>query len=199
MNDEKQQQGGPVDGGPAEEPVVEIPPYEQELKRIKEERDQFEGQLQRALADLQNIRRRQRHEIDDSRNRVLEGLTQELLPVLDTFSMALHAYDQQDGSTDPKALVEGVRMVRTMLSAVLERHGLQEITATGTFDPNQHEAVSVEPSDEVPEGHIVRVMQTGYLLGDRVVRFSRVVVCGNPAQEQPAPERKSDEDEPGKN
>ena len=140
------------------------------------------------MADLQNVRRRQRHEIDDSRQRVLEGLTQELLPVLDTFSMALAAYDSQDESADPKALVEGVRMVRTMLAAALERHGLQEIPATGAFDPSRHEAVSVEASAEVPEGDIVRVMQTGYLLGDRVVRFSRVVVAGaagNNATEEP--------------
>lgn len=184
MNDEPQKETEPADGD-EREPTVEIPSHEEEIKRLKEERDQFEGQVQRALADLQNVRRRQRQEIDDNRHRVLEGLTQELLPVLDTFSMALHAYDTQDGSADPKALVEGVRMVRTMLSAALERHGLQEIPGTGPFDPNQHEAVSVEASDEVPEGHIIRVVLPGYLLGDRVVRFSRVIVSGQPGEEAP--------------
>ena len=159
------------------ERVVEIPAHEQEFVRLKEERDNLEQQLQRALADTANMRRRQKQEMDDSRRRVLEGLTQELLPVLDTFSMALAAADHQ--GTDPKTLLEGVRMVRTMLSSVLEHHGLVEIPAEGRpFDPQRHEAVAVEPAPDKAEGTIVRVLQTGYLLGDRVVRHSRVVVAG---------------------
>ena len=112
----------------------------------------------------------------------LEGLTQELLPVLDTFGAALQAYDAPNGGTaDPKSLVDGVRLVRTMLSGALERHGLQEIRAEGApFDPKLHDAVTVEPTRDVPEGHVVRVLQAGYLLGDRVVRHSRVTVAGNP-------------------
>jgi len=109
--------------------------------------------------------------------------------VLDTFGMALAAYDAQseEDAADSKALVEGVRMVRTMLSGVLEHHGLQEIRSSGPFDPNHHEAMAMEPSNEVPDGHIVRVMLTGYLLGDRVVRHSRVVVAGMPAIEDDKP------------
>jgi molecular chaperone GrpE len=129
------------------------------------------------------MRRRQKQEMDDNRRRVLEGLTQELLPVLDTFTMALAAAESE--ATDPKTLVEGVRLVRTMLSGVLEHHGLVEIPATGqTFDPLRHEAVAVEPALGVPEGQVLRVLQTGYLLGDRVVRHSRVVVAG-PAPKHP--------------
>lgn len=186
MNEEPQDKKEEQDGIEASEPAVEIPTHDHELARLKEERDQFEQKLQRAMADLANVRRRQRQEIDDSRNRVLEGLTQEILPVLDTFGMALAAYDAQspdngDDAADPKALVDGVRMVRTMLSGVLEHHGLQEIRSSGPFDPKQHEAIAMEPSDDVPEGHIVRVMLTGYMLGDRIVRHSRVVVSGIPA------------------
>ncbi|MCA8951552.1 MAG: nucleotide exchange factor GrpE [Planctomycetes bacterium] len=166
------------------EPASEIPTHDREFARIKRERDEFENKLQHAMADLANIRRRQRQEMDESRHRVVEGLTQELLPVLDTFSMALAAYDAHaDGQSDPKSLVDGVRLVRTMLSSVLERHGLQEIRSTGPFDPNHHEAIAVEAAAGVPEGHIVRVMLTGYLLGERVVRPSRVVVSGNPVAE----------------
>jgi len=176
------QDGGPTDKG---EPTVEIPSHDQELVRLKDERDQLEVQLQRTLADTANIRRRQKQEMDDSKRRVLEGLTQELLPVLDTFQAALQAYDAPGGAkADPKSLVEGVRLVRTMLSGVLERHGLQEIGAEGlAFDPSRHEAVTVEPTRDVPEGHVVRVLQPGYLLGDRVVRHSRVTVAGAPRQD----------------
>lgn len=181
-----EQDGTPSDKG---EPIVESPSEspspEQEIVRLKDERDQLEVQLQRQLADTANMRRRQKQEMDDSKRRVLEGLTQELLPVLDTFQAALQAYDARGGvQQDPKSLVEGVRLVRTMLSGALERHGLQEIRADGLpFDPSRHEAVSIEPAGDVPEGHVVRVLQPGYLLGDRVVRHSRVTVAGAPPKE----------------
>jgi molecular chaperone GrpE len=159
------------------EPTVEIPAHEREVARLRQERDLLEQQLQRTLADTANMRRRQKQEMDDSRHRVLEGLTQELLPVLDSFSMALQSYEAAGGSSE--ALVEGVKLVRTLLSGALERHGLQEIPAAGLpFDPTRHEAVAVEPPAGTPAGHVVRVLQKGYMLGDRVVRHSRVVVAG---------------------
>lgn len=167
----------PSDADGRKEPTVEIPTHEQELARLREERDQFEQQLQRQLADAANVRRRQRQEMDDQKRRVLEGITQELLPALDSFGMALTAFDA--GKTEPKALVDGVRMTRMLLTSALERHGLQEIRAEGqAFDPLRHEAVAVEPTRGVPEGQIVRVLQPGYLLGERVVRHARVVVAG---------------------
>lgn len=166
------------------EPTVEIP-HDQAMTTLRAERDLLEQKLQRAMADTQNIRRRQRQEMDDSRRRVLEGLTQELLPVLDSFTLALQAYDDSsseessEGATS--ALVEGVRMVKTLLTGALERHGLEEIKAIGlAFDPARHEALGVEPNGDVVENQVVRVVQTGYLLGEHVVRHSKVIVAGPP-------------------
>ena len=174
---------------PQGEPPVEIPARDAELLRLKTERDQLEAQLQRALADAVNMRRRQKQEMDESRNRVLEGLAQELLPVLDSFTMALQAHES---GHDPESLVEGVRLVRTLLSGALERHGLQEIQAEGKpFDPARHEAVAVEPTKSVPEGRVLRVLQTGYMLGDRVVRHSKVVVAGSAAPNPTTPPKAS--------
>ncbi|MGC6486766.1 MAG: nucleotide exchange factor GrpE [Planctomycetota bacterium] len=171
---------------PESEPTVEVPAPDAELAQLREERDQLEQKLQRAVADTQNILRRQRQELEDGRRRTLESITQELLPVLDTFGFALQSYDGEaaDGSAageagDVDALVEGVRMVRTMFSGALERHGLKEIPAAGQpFDPSRHEALGKEPNAEVPENQVLRVMQTGYMLGDRVVRHSKVIVAG---------------------
>ncbi|MFK7742779.1 MAG: nucleotide exchange factor GrpE [Planctomycetota bacterium] len=188
------------------EPTVEIPAHEAELTKLREEKGQLEAKLQRAMADTQNILRRQRQELQDGRRRVLEGLTSELLPVLDTFGLALAAYDGDAGSGnaaagnhaagshaagdsaagdsaaktgDTGALVEGVRMVQTLLNGTLERHGLQAIPDLGKpFDPSRHEALGVEPSPGVAENEIVRVVQTGYVLGDHVVRHSKVIVAG---------------------
>jgi molecular chaperone GrpE len=187
--DEQNQGAGPDAGG--DEPTVEIPAHEAEMTKLREERDQLEAKLQRAMADTQNILRRQRQELEDGRRRTLEGLTQELLPVLDTFGLALQSYDGEaaDGSAagqagDVDALVEGVRMVRTMLSGALERHGLKEIPAEGQpFDPARHEALGKEPNADVPENQVLRVMQTGYMLGEHVVRHSRVIVAGPKAGE----------------
>ena len=169
------------------EPTVEIPAHEAELTKVRAERDLLEQKLQRAMADTQNIRRRQRQEMDDSRRRVAEGMTQELLPVLDSFALALQAYDTaaEDGGGEQatSGLVEGVRMVQTLLSGALERHGLQEIAATGKpFDPAHHEALGVEPNGEVEENQVLRVVQTGYLLGEHVVRHSKVIVAGPPPE-----------------
>lgn len=177
---------------PAEDPSVaasgEASGHEAEMTKLRTERDHFEQQLQRAMADTQNIRRRQRQEMDDNRRRVLEGITQELLPVLDSFGLALEAYDTAacDGQSESatSGLVEGVRMVQTLLNGALERHGLQEIPAIGlAFDPNRHEALSVEPNEDVAENEVVRVVQTGYQLGEHVVRHSKVIVAG-PAKPQ---------------
>ena len=117
----------PTTTGSAKEPTMAIPTPEQELQRLREERNHFEQQLQRQLADAANVRRRQRQEMDDQKRRVVEGLTQELLPALDSFAMALTAFD--GGNSDPQALVEGVRMTRMLLTSALERHGLAEIQA----------------------------------------------------------------------
>lgn len=168
-------------------------PEQDELSELRDERDQLEQKLQRAMADTQNILRRQRQELEDGRRRTLEAITQELLPVLDTFGLALQSYDgaAADGSAageagDVAALVEGVRMVRTMFSGALERHGLKEIAAEGqAFDPARHEALGKEPNAEVPENQILRVMQTGYMLGEHVVRHSKVIVAGPQASDSP--------------
>ena len=174
--------------------AAEAPQQADELTTLREARDQLEQKLQRAMADTQNILRRQRQELEDGRRRTLEGITQELLPVLDTFGLALQSYDGEaaDGSAageagDVGALVEGVRMVRTMFSGALERHGLKEIPAEGqAFDPSRHEALGKEPNADVPENQILRVMQTGYMLGDHVVRHSKVIVAGPQAADDAA-------------
>lgn len=151
-----------------------------ELQRLQEEFSALQAQLQRTLADAANMRRRQQKEMEDSRRRVLEGVTQDLLPVLDAMQMALAAYGNNDGNAaDPKGLVDGVRLVATLLVSTLERQGLSEIKAAGLpFDPSRHEAVAVEPSADLAEGHVVRVLQPGYLIGDFVVRHSKVTVSG---------------------
>lgn len=151
-----------------------------ELQKLREERDQLQEQLNRTLADVQNMRRRQRLEVEEARKRSLEGLAGELLPVLDNFALALHSITQSNGQ-DPKVIADGIRMVQMLLQAALEKHGLREIAAANSaFDPALHEAVAVEPRADVGPNHVLEVLQPGYMLGDRVLRFSRVRVSSAP-------------------
>ncbi len=166
----------------AKDPAGPETPADQgtELQKLREERDQLQDQLSRTLADVQNMRRRQRLEVEEARKRSLEGLAGELLPVLDNFALALHSMTQNHGQ-DPKVVADGIRMVQVLLQAALEKHGLREIAAVNcTFDPSLHEAVAVEPRQDVAPNHVLDVLQAGYMLGDRVLRFSRVRVSSAP-------------------
>ena len=132
-------------------------------------------------------------EVDDARRRAIECLAGELIPVLDNFHLALGARSQADahaGRVDPDAIVDGLRMVKSMLEGVLERHGLAEIPSEQCeFDPNLHEAVGVDANSRAAPGQIVQVMARGYWLGDRVLRPSRVIVSGTPDGASREPER----------
>ena len=139
-------------------------------------------QLLRAVADLANLRKRMHKEVDEARRRAIEAITSELLPVLDNFHLALGARSQAEAdaaTTQADAVVDGLRMVKSMLEGVLERHGLSEIPSAGAvFDPNIHEAVGVDTQSDSEPGRVVQVMARGYRLGDRVLRPSRVLVSG---------------------
>lgn len=165
----------------AQRPADAPPAPGDELAALRTERDQLRDQLARALADLHNIRRRHAREIDEIRGRAIEALAAELLPILDNFELALAAHEQHGDAgvrAESHAMVQGLRMVRGMLDAVLERHGLVEIAAHGEpFDPNLHEAVGVEPHGEVEPGRVLRVLQPGYQREGRVVRPSKVIVA----------------------
>ncbi len=160
-----------------------------ELSRVKQERDKHHDQLQRTLADLQNFRKRRGQEMAEIRMLAVEGLAAELLPVLDNFHLATRAANDatSDAANDDnnerdgaRAVREGLAMVKAMLEGVLERHGLREIPAAGqAFDHTLHEAVGLCDSTDVQPGHVAKVVLTGYFLGDRVLRHAKVLVAGD--------------------
>jgi len=156
-----------------------------ELTRVKQERDKHYEQLQRALADLQNFRKRRGQDMAEVRQLAVEGLAAELLPILDSFHLATHASDpgaKNDGSEgdNTKAVREGLLMVKAMLEGVLERHGLREVPAAGhAFDHALHEAVGLAENSDVPPGQVAEVVQKGYFIGDRILRHAKVLVTGD--------------------
>jgi molecular chaperone GrpE len=141
-----------------------------------EERDlaaelaRMEDRFKRALADLDNYRKRSAREIDARLAESRDALLRDWLEPLDSVERAIRM--QPDSP-----LTGGLRGVLEQMEAVLTRHGVRRIGERGErFDPERHEAVAVQPSSEVPDHTVLEVARSGFALGDRVLRPAQVVV-----------------------
>jgi molecular chaperone GrpE len=135
------------------------------------------NRLLRTTADFDNFKKRAAREKQDAIKYATESLLQKLLPVLDNFEMALAA--AQNANADGlKSLQDGVTMIQSQLKNSLAEAGLEEIIAAGQpFDPNWHEAVSQQESQEVADGHVLQQLRKGYKFRERLLRPATVVVA----------------------
>lgn len=180
-------QANPVQPAPAPaaaSATPEAPPakpgFDEQLAAAKAEAAANYDRYMRAMADLDNFRKRTTREKDELRQYAAARVLEDLLPVLDNLGLGLTAAKQP--SADVKSLVGGVEMVFSQLKTALGNHGLKEINPTGQpFDAHQHEALSQQPSAEVPEGSVVNVVRVGYALNGRLLRPAAVVVSSGPA------------------
>lgn len=149
---------------------------EADLESALAEQERLRDQLLRARAEFDNYRKRTSRHYDELRKSAAESVLLDLLPVMDNLELALaHAGD------DTSPLKEGVELVAKQFADVLQRHNVRPIPAVGErFNPEIHEAISRVPSEEHPEDTIVQEFQKGYLLGDKVLRASKVVVSSGP-------------------
>jgi molecular chaperone GrpE len=140
----------------------------------KEKKDNWDRYL-RAAADLENLRKRQKREVDDAKFEAKNKTLKEMLPVVDNLERAIeHALSQQ-GEKNP--IIEGIQLVLRQFQTAFERLDVNPIETAGQpFDPNLHEAISQQESD-APPGTIVQQLQRGYKLGDRLLRPALVVVA----------------------
>lgn len=137
----------------------------------------------RLQAELDNFRKRAFRQMEDERKYAVVPLLRDILTVVDNLERAIHAAEKNENSA---GLLEGVRMVDQQLAAVLKKHECLPIEAAGKpFDPNQHEAIAQQPSDEFAAGTVAAIAQTGYQLHDRVVRPTQVLVSTGPASAGP--------------
>jgi molecular chaperone GrpE len=135
--------------------------------------DELEDRWRRALADLDNYRKRTVREMERLRSSERAAVVSQWLPVVDNLDLAL-----EHAGGDAEALVEGVRAVRDQAAAVLAALGFPRQDDLGRqFDPARHEAVGTEASDSVPPGTVVRVVRPGYGDDERLVRPAAVVVA----------------------
>lgn len=134
----------------------------------------------RALAEMENLRRRSAQDVEKAQKFALEKFAGELLPVIDSLERALeHTDKESDGF---KAVYEGVELTLKSLLSTIEKFGVLPIDPTGTpFDPNKHQAMSMVESNEVAPNSVVAVMMKGYELNGRILRPAMVMVAKGPA------------------
>ena len=164
---------------PAEKPASPSP--EEQLAAAKKEAADNYARYLRAVADLENYRKRTVREKDELRQYAATRVLEDLLPVLDNLALGLAAAKQT--GAEMKGLIGGVEMVMAQLKAALANHGLVEIDPAGqAFDPHQHQAISHQPSATIPAEHVLTVVRTGYALNGRLLRPASVIVSSGPAK-----------------
>lgn len=157
-----------------------VPSAEEQIAAAKKEAAANHERYLRAVADLENFRRRTVREKDELRQFAAANVLEDLIPVLDSLGLGLAAAKQQ---TDVKGIVDGVAMVIDQLKGTLGRHGLKEINPVGAvFDPNLHDCISHQPSADVPAETVSQVVRLGYSLNGRLLRPASVVVSSGPAK-----------------
>ena len=162
------------DAKPQNAEQSDSPSLSEQLKSAIAERDQFKDKWARAMADLDNFRKRTYREMDEERKFQSAPLLKSLLPVFDGLDRAVQAAAQSKNFDD---LLNGVQMTIKQLESVLCGHGAKTIVAQGQpFDPNLHEAISQAPSTEHPPMTVLHDVERGYTLHERVIRPSKVVV-----------------------
>lgn len=170
-----------ISGGAGGDRVAEL---EQQLAAAEKEKKENWDRYLRSAADVENQRKRAKRELDDVKFETKTKVMREILPVVDNLERAIeHAGAADDPAVKP--LVEGVQLVLRQLQTAFERLDISAVDALGhPFDPNQHEAISQQDSDQ-PPGTVVQVLQRGYRAGDRLLRPALVVVAK--AKAAPAP------------
>ena len=140
----------------------------------------LKDQLLRALADAENARRRAKKDVDDARNYAISRFAQDLLGVADNLGRALESIPVERRESDDavKAIAEGIEMTAREFETALGRHGITKIDPLGEkFDYNLHQALFETAETDQPDGTVVQVFQTGYRIGDRLLREAMVGVA----------------------
>ena len=161
----------------SEEPLAEpteTPAAADQLTELQRERDDYHDRWMRKAAEFDNYRRRVERERREQADQSVIDLLQELLLVVDDFDLALTV----DAGESASAYRKGVELIHAKLHDLLRKKGVKPIEAVGAdFDPNLHQAVIHEVSDDHREGEVISEMRKGYTIGDRLLRPSMVKVA----------------------
>ena len=158
------------------EPVSELAAVKALLAAAEQTAAERQDQALRATAEMENVRRRVERDAVNLRKYALENILGELIAISDSLEMGLKAVASESAET--RAHLDGLQLTHKQFWAVLERYGVTVIDPAGQpFNPELHQAVSMQESAELPPNHVMTVMQKGYWLHERLLRPAMVVVA----------------------
>ncbi len=158
--------------------VASEPDADAALAELQALADENYDKYLRAAAELENVRKRATRDVENAHKFALERFCTELLAVKDSLEMGLAAADKADAHS----LLVGKKATLKLLTATMERFGVVELNPEGEpFDPQEHEAMTMQPSADVEPGSVLTVVQKGYALNGRLLRPARVVVASDPS------------------
>ena len=179
-----------------ETPEFEIPEVVEEIdptEALRAENAELKDRVLRTHAEMENLRKRTERDVNDTRSYAIAGFARDMLSATDALSRALlvlPAEARESGDATTKSLIEGIELAEREMQRLLAKHGVKPIEAEGQkFDPHKHQAMFEVPDSSRPEGTVVQVVQTGFAIGERVLRPAMVGVAkGGAAQPAPADE-----------
>jgi molecular chaperone GrpE len=155
----------------------ELPERDARLAEAEARAEQHRADFLRAIAELENVRKRSAREVDSARQYGVEKFAADLLPVADTLALALESAATADAAT----LAQGEEATLRLLLKAFERAGLTVVDPAGqAFDPALHEAMAMQPDPDLPPHTVLKVIQRGWLLNGRLLRPARVLVSTAP-------------------
>jgi molecular chaperone GrpE len=163
----------------------EIAALQGRVAEVQRDLEEMRERWIRAVADLDNARKRARHEMAEAQLQAVAGVLRDVLLVMDSFERALETgAPRADAPADTRVVHEGMNLIYRQLQDMLARRGAKPVEAIGQpFDPRRHEAVAQVPATEgLEDGVVALEMQKGYLFGDRVLRPSKVAVAVREAE-----------------
>ncbi|MBI4068058.1 nucleotide exchange factor GrpE [Candidatus Kaiserbacteria bacterium] len=154
--------------------VAKIEKLKTELEKTKAEKQEYLDGWQRMRADVANMKRDQAGYTERTQNAVKEEIIGDIIPILDSFDMAMQG---EKWNAVDEAWRKGVEYIRAQCVSVLEKHGITAFGAVGeVFDANLHESVQEAEDDSVPSHSIVRVLRRGYRMNGRIIRPAQVII-----------------------
>ena len=159
------------DAGQSEEITLE-----EQLGQMQEKADMNWDKYRRAVAELENVRKRTSRDVENARKYALEGFAREFLVVNDSLEIAANSEE-----SNIESLQSGLKATLNLMLSTMEQFGFEVIDPHGEpFDAEYHEAMSMLPSEEVEPGSVLTVFQKGYMLNGRLLRPARVIVAADP-------------------
>ena len=159
-----------------ETPDETIARLKSELAEAQDQAASHLDKMQRTVAEYENAGKRRERQNEERIKRATESMMRQLLPALDDLELAFQNVPEGARGED-QAWLQGFEQIQQKLLDILANAEVEPLAKSGEFDPNQHEAISNEPNEDVPSGHIIQTLRTGYRIQDRILRPALVRVA----------------------